>query len=216
MIRMVATPSHCSQNAFDHFVSALLQLDATEGLFHAASAIAMHAFDDLEWQSVSGRLDHLEQSVRNRLTPETSDSVSHRVAHLHQVLFHDEGFGGADRLYALHNFVPQVMELKEGSPEVLCLIYKVIAERLGLSVEGVRLPHRLVVRVGTDEGAIYVDPHQRRMLSPSEAQAAASSAAVTHQQWLTRLLGNVQAMFATDDRALDLAAMLELQALVPD
>ena len=62
------------------------------------------------------------------------------LAHLHEVLFDEEGFAGnVDDYYNVANsYLPVVLETRRGIPISLTLLYKLVAERLGLPVQGVK------------------------------------------------------------------------------
>ncbi len=64
------------------------------------------------------------------------------IARLHQVLFDERGFtGNADDYYAPENsYLPCVLESRRGIPVTLSLIYKSVAQRVGLSARGINTP----------------------------------------------------------------------------
>jgi regulator of sirC expression with transglutaminase-like and TPR domain len=110
----------------------------------------------------------------------------------------------------------------------LCLIYKVVAERVGLRVEGVNSPGHFLARVFSDDDTMIVDPfYMGNVLTEPESfdrveeftgrtvpRSNEYLAAATHSQWLSRMLVNLQHIFATQERRADLAAMCELQSLL--
>ena len=59
------------------------------------------------------------------------------LAHLHQFLFEEQGFAGNSNDYynPFNSYLPALLQTKLGLPISLSLIYKLVAERLGLSGE---------------------------------------------------------------------------------
>jgi regulator of sirC expression with transglutaminase-like and TPR domain len=122
-------------------------------------------------------------------------------------------------------------------PIALVLIYKSVAEGVGLAVEGINSPGHFLAAVECPESAavnrrsndwIYVDPfyggellHQadvlRRIAETTDRDVPAPAqwlAPATHRQWLARMLHNLQAVFAQRGRERDLYAMQELHDLL--
>ena len=115
------------------------------------------------------------------------------------------------------------------------LIYKLVADRLGLVVHGVNAPGHFLAEVELDRSpergqvsSMYVDPffgggmlkeHEVWMrIAEATGQSVPSSSRVltraTHRQWLARMLNNLQAVFASQSRERDVYAMQELQGLL--
>jgi regulator of sirC expression with transglutaminase-like and TPR domain len=159
---------------------------------------------------------------------------------LHDVLFDVVGFVGnvEDYYNPANSYLPDVLSTHRGLPITLVLIYKCVAEKLGLAVQGINSPGHFLAAVRGDQavdspaksaGWMYVDPFYggrvlnqndvcrrivdttgRDLIDPSMWLAAAS-----HRQWLSRMLNNLQAIFAHTGRERDMYAMLELQELLP-
>lgn len=220
-------PTVCRPEAYFLFQKQLPILESTSGLLRAAVAIARHAREDAEPAVVESKLAEMGERVRRRIRSQRSDAI---LAHLHDVLFEEDGFHGnvEDYYSPLNSYLPAVLELRMGIPISLALIYKVVAEHLGLRVEGVNSPGHFVVRVMTDEGWMIVDPFYRgEILTEEETfqrveqvtgkpvpRAGRYLSPASHSQWLSRMLINLQHIFATSDRRYDLAAMSELQSLL--
>lgn len=220
-------PSLCRPEAFQFFQRQLAILDTTAGLLNAAIGIAMHALDDADARNVDHQIHTLGQRVSSRVR---SRSIQARLAHLHDVLFEEEGFrGNQDDYYnPLNSYLPSVLEQRRGIPITLSLVYKAVAERVELRVEGVNSPGHFLVRVKTDEGWMMVDPfYGGGVLTDREAferiekvtarpvpRTRRYLASATHPQWLSRMLVNLQHVFAVGDRRHDLAAMGELQSVL--
>ena len=225
---MKTIPTYCRREAFELFAAELRRLDQQDGLLLAALAISLHALDDVVPEHVIQRIDHLADEVRGRAK---SGRPLALVAHLHELLFEEEGFhGNIDDYYSpLNSYIPAVLETKAGLPITLTLIYKAVAERVGLRVDGVNAPGHFLARVYVGDDVLLVDPfHGGQLLTPLEALDRI--AATFHQPlcpdmsllataspaaWIGRLLGNLRGVFASCGCCSDLAAMNELVALLP-
>lgn len=220
-------PTLCRPAAFRFFQQQIPVIDTTEGLVNAATAIAMHALDEVEPEEVHGELQELAHRVSSRVGSPQTQAL---LAHLHDVLFDEEQFSGNSEDYydPFNSYLPVVLETKLGIPITLSLIYKVVGEKIGLEIEGVNAPGHFVVRVMTDEGWMIVDPYVGGGVLTAEETFARMEevtgrtvprspdylAPATHSQWLSRMLVNLQHVYATTDRRVDLAAMSELQSLL--
>jgi regulator of sirC expression with transglutaminase-like and TPR domain len=220
-------PTLCRPQAFHFFKRQLPILDTTPGLLNASIAIAMHAMDDVDPSDIGSKLQSLAQRITSRVRSRRSDV---RLAHLHEVLFEEEAFrGNQDDYYnPLNSYLPAVLEQRHGIPITLSLVYKVVAEHLELSVEGVNAPGHFLVRVMTDDGWMLVDPfYNGGILTDEEAfermervtgrpvpRSGRYLAKASHSQWLSRMLVNLQHIFAVRDQRHNLAAMSELQTLL--
>ena len=54
-------PTYCNRGAYHQFLTAVMSLDTTDSLVRAASAIAMHAFEEERFAGVLRQLDALER-----------------------------------------------------------------------------------------------------------------------------------------------------------
>lgn len=216
-------PAYCRPEAYQLFVSALPDLWSTAGLLRAAVAVSLHALDDVNPAAIEDRLRAMSERVRER-SPSGRMTALH--ANLHAVLFEEEGFtGNLEQYYnALNSYVPAVLNTKHGLPIVLALIYKVVGDWAGLTITGINAPGHFLVRVHCDQSWMVVDPFfGGQVLTREEAfqrleQVAGQKlirsdellATPTHEQWISRLLGNLRQLFATEGRRDDLAAMTEM------
>ncbi|MBP89832.1 MAG: hypothetical protein CMJ64_24515 [Planctomycetaceae bacterium] len=220
-------PSLCRPEAFRFFQQQIPNIETTEGLLNAAIAVSMHALEDVEPEQVNDELQELAHRVSSRVG---SQQIQALLAHLHDVLFQEEGFCGnsVDYYDPANSYLPIVLDTKLGIPISLSLIYKVVGERIGLEIEGVNAPGHFVVRVMTEGGWMIVDPYVGGGVLTAEEtfermeevtgrpvpRTPEYLAPATHSQWLSRMLVNLQHVFATNEQRADLAAMSELQSLL--
>ncbi|MCH5377477.1 MAG: transglutaminase-like domain-containing protein, partial [Planctomycetes bacterium] len=201
-------PVICRPEAFHLFASQLEQLDSTDALIRAAVAVSMHRLGEVDLERLFGTLRGYADVIRSRVRSKHVEAI---LAHLHQVLFEDAGFRGDQRNYydPRNSFLPEVLRRRVGIPITLTLVYKAVAERVGLQVEGINAPGHFLARVYDASGPIIVDPFFRGQMLTSE-QALQRLAQVTgrtvphdtgllrvatHAQWLSRIIANLQNTF---------------------
>jgi len=143
-------PVCCSPEAYALLSKAAASLEAPDALLGGAVAIAMHQLDEVDAGAVDAQLQGYADTVRSRVRGRQPQAL---LAHLHDVLFDEEGFrGNTDDYYAPANsYVPAVLETKRGLPITLSLIYKNVADRLGIRAWGVGLPGHFLVAVDLDD-----------------------------------------------------------------
>lgn len=222
------SPAYCRPLAYGEFVSAVEQLDTLEGLFHAAFAISLHDRPDGRIEEAASIVDDLAAVVRKRVHSSAPQAM---LAHLHDVLFDVVGFcGNAESYYEPANsYVGEVLKTQRGIPISLVLVYKLVANELGIVVHGINAPGHFLAGVESSlDNLMFVDPfYGGGLLSESEVFeriVAATGRDITpapdllakasHRQWLARMLHNLQALFARSGRERDQLAMQELEQLL--
>ncbi|HEX8324656.1 MAG TPA: transglutaminase-like domain-containing protein [Tepidisphaeraceae bacterium] len=217
----------CTPAAHALFAKQMPQLETTAGLLRAASLLAMHQQSRPRTDEVERVLGGYAKLVRSRVRGTQQQAT---LAHLHAYLFDEFGFAGnVDDYYnPANSHLPDVLETKRGLPITLSLVYKVVAEKLGLTVSGVGLPGHFVVSVGTAEGAMIVDCYDSgRTLTPADCRARVEAIfadtvdfsdemlrPVTHRMWLSRMVQNLLHVHTSAEQWVDVGALLELQMLL--
>ena len=187
----------------------------------------MHELDDVELPAVEKSLDDLAMQVKSGVRSENQQAL---VARLHEVLFDEFSLSGnTDDYYAPDNsYLPRVLETRKGIPVTLALVYKCVAQRLGLKTRGVNSPAHFLAAVEVDGNWMTIDPFDcGRVLTRDEIferieQATGDQversdqllATATHPQWLGRIIRNLDQIFLRDGRTNDRLAMCELLSLV--
>ncbi len=89
---------------------------------------------------------------------------------INRVLFHEMGFRGNSAHYEdpQNSLIHCVLERRTGLPLTLSIVYLLIAERCGLTLEPVALPGHFVVGCFTEDRALYIDPFRNGMVSSRE------------------------------------------------
>jgi regulator of sirC expression with transglutaminase-like and TPR domain len=229
-------PAYCHAAAYAAFEREIPHIDTTAGLFRAAFAIARHEQPAANVEEAEATTSQLAETVRRRVH---SPNVDAKLAHLHDVLFDVVGFSGnvEDYYNPANSYLPEVLRSRRGLPITLVLIYKCVAEQVGVVVRGINSPGHFLAAVqkgkpveipGNHEAWMYVDPFFHgellderdvcRRIAETTGKVPGNASQwlipATHRQWLSRMLNNLQAVFAHAGRERDLFAMQELQDLL--
>jgi regulator of sirC expression with transglutaminase-like and TPR domain len=117
-------------------------------------------------------LDQLAARCRELIAEPANARDKCRV--LNRVLFHEYAFRGNTEHYAdpLNSFLDQVLARRKGIPVSLSIVYLLVAERLGLTLEPVGLPGHFMVGCYQEDLPFYIDPYNGgRFISAGEAVA---------------------------------------------
>jgi regulator of sirC expression with transglutaminase-like and TPR domain len=222
-------PFFCNPEAYRLFAASLPTLGTTRGLIQAALSLSLHALEDFPPAEVERMLDEMAARVSARANPQRPEAL---IAHLHEVLFEEEGFiGEYDNYYSpLCSYLPAVLTGKRGIPILLALIYKAVGERVGLEIDGINTPGHFLVRVRDSQGWLLIDPYHRgKALTQDEALALVNKIfegkveftyemfePATHAEWISRILLNLRSSLNRHGWRDDLGAMNELQSLLAE
>ncbi len=223
----VSQPAYCRPAAFRLFQQQLATVETGESLFRAAFAIALHQRPEADLAEAETIVENLADTIARRVRSRTPTAL---LAHLHDVLFDVYGLRGntEDYFNPANSYLPDVLRTRQGLPITLVLVYKRVAEQLGLTVHGVNAPGHFLAEVETDGESIYIDPFfSGELLNSGDVIRRISQATgldvvpipgllarATSRQWLGRMLNNLQASFAALGQERDVCAMQELQALL--
>ncbi len=227
----MSAPAYCRPAAYQMFAEQLADVQSAAGLFRAAFAIALHERPEASLAEAETTVENLTDAVRSRVRSGSAEAL---LAHLHDVLFDVFGLCGnvADYYHPANSYLPDVLRTRRGIPISLVLVYRRVAEPLGLVVHGVNAPGHFLAEVElSDERGVqrmYVDPFfGGGVLNETEVAMRISQAAgkpipmtpdvltrATPRMWLARMLNNLQASFAATGQERDVCAMQELHALL--
>ncbi len=210
-------------DAFRRFSEAVKGPDSSVDLFGAALIIAGLRGEPVDAHACAREIDLLAESVLEQAGPAHDDeSLAHAVDH---ELFAVAGFHGNSGDYndPQNSYFDRVLAMRTGIPITLSLVYMEVAQRVGLRCDGIGYPGHFIVRCGSLEAAIYIDPfHQGARVDREEllaglrgqdlAGAVAESflAAATRRQILQRMLHNLYGIFAANGDAPRLREVVEL------
>ncbi len=220
-------PLCCTTVAYELFAKQAHHVETTPGLLRASIAIAMHQLEDIAPGDLERELNGYAKKIRSRVRGPQQQAM---LAHLHHYLFDELAYAGNSEDYysPSNSYLPEVISSRRGLPISLSLVYKVVAEKAGLAVQGVGLPGHFIAAVQTDTGILYVDAFAAgRTLAEQECRQRVESIfadtvewndemlkPVTHRMWLSRMIQNLLHIFTTNQQWTDVAAMLELQMLL--
>ncbi len=89
---------------------------------------------------------------------------------INRVLFHEHGFHGNHEQYndPLNSFLAQVLTRRTGIPLTLCLVYLLVAHRLGLELEPVGLPGHFVIGCYHENQPFFIDAFEQGAFRTTE------------------------------------------------
>ena len=220
-------PLCCSSRSFNLLARQIQSINSPDALLQGAIAIAMHQMEDVDAAAVDGAIQGCVDTIRSRVRGRQQQAI---VAHMHEYLFEEQDFvGNVDDYYnPANSYLPAVLESKRGLPITLSLLYRIVAERLGLRAWGVGLPGHFLVGMELDGTPILVDPFsQGRLLTTEEAHARMQEMfgpemewsdellrPASNRHWLTRILQNLLNVFGSTNHFADVAAVLEMEMLL--
>ena len=199
-------------------------------LGRAALTIALPEYPNLDISEYLSRVDRFAVEVMNRAGADAD--VLRSIAALNFVLFSEHRFrGNRDAYYDPKNsFLNQVIERKTGIPITLSVLYMEVAERVGLTLDGVGFPGHFMVKTSRADNEIVIDPFNGgEIKSRDDLDAMLQQmydgkldfrgeflAPVSKKQILRRMLTNLKAIYAkANDLVKTLAALDRLLILDP-
>jgi regulator of sirC expression with transglutaminase-like and TPR domain len=228
-VAMPPVPRYCRPAAYELFVQQMVTLEETDSLLRAAVAVSMHELDDVDPTHFENTLCEIADEIKRRAPSGSPHAI---IAQLHEVLFEEWGFTGhTSDYYAPDNsYLPRVLQTRRGIPVTLSLIYKAVAQRVGLIARGINAPVHFLAAVEVDHSWMIVDAFESgRVLTREEVfqrldqlagamveRSDALLATASHSQWLARIIRNLEQIFDDAGRQADVLAMRELLALVKD
>lgn len=226
----LSLPLCCSRRSYSLLARQLASISSPDALLNGAIGIAMHQMEDVDPAQVDQTIQQYADTIRSRVRGVQPQAI---LAHLHAFLFDEMGYSGNTEDYynPANSYLPAVLKSRKGLPITLSLIYKLVADRLGLRAWGVGLPGHFLIGVEMDGAPILVDPFAHgRIVTPEEAHARLIEMfgpevewseemlrPASNRHWLTRMLQNLLNVFGSTGHYADVAAVLEMEMLLwPD
>lgn len=220
-------PVACAPEPFKLMRHWAPMIESPDALLACATAISMQRNPAVSLEKLDRTLNSIAGEVRKSVRGPQQQAL---LAHLHHHLFDTMLFAGDGRDYynPANSDIAEVIKRRTGLPILLSLVYKDIAGRLGLRVDGIGLPGHFVVSVATDRGPMLVDPffggvvlstgeaaeRVRSILGPEEHVTDDMLRPVSNRHWITRILQNLLGSYGAANRYNDVAAILELEMLL--
>jgi regulator of sirC expression with transglutaminase-like and TPR domain len=126
----------------------------------------------LDIAACGAALDEFARRCRELVVEPSTARDKCRV--LNRVLFHEYGFRGNLEHYTdpRNSFLDQVLARRKGLPLTLSLVYLLVAQRIGLTLEPVGLPGHFVVGCFLDDAPFFVDAFDQGVFrTPAELLA---------------------------------------------
>jgi regulator of sirC expression with transglutaminase-like and TPR domain len=135
----------------------LLADDPSADLTRIALEIARDAYPALDERRYLEKIAALADRARDRCAPGTR--LRPLLGHINWVMFVEEQFRGDTEQYydPRNSYLNQVLDRRAGIPITLAIIYRAIAQRIGLEMSGVNLPAHFMLRAGQGAEAVFVD-----------------------------------------------------------
>ncbi|MEO8540434.1 MAG: transglutaminase-like domain-containing protein [bacterium] len=197
------------------FATAISGSDHEVDLFGAAMIIARLGNEEADPHATASRLDVIAEEIRSYAGDRPD---AHALAHaIDYQLFSVCGFHGDTENYSdpRNSFLDEVVARRLGIPISLSLVYMEVGLRLGLICDGIGYPGHFIVRYGSDDAQVYIDPFQQgsridreellarlRSIHTGGATPESFLAAVTRRQILQRMLNNLHVIYR-ESRDLD-------------
>ena len=220
-------PICCEPRAYQALAAQVELINSPDALLNGAIAIALHALPEADPVAMDAQLQKYADTIRARVRGAQPQAM---IAHLHSLLFEDEGFSGnVDDYYnTANNLIPVVLKTRRGLPITLSLVYKNVAGRLGIRCYGVNLPGHFLVGVEQNGSTMLVDPFAGgRVITSDEAHARLKQIfgdevewsdellrPASNRLWLTRMLQNLLNTYGSRGQYREVAAMLEMEMLL--
>jgi regulator of sirC expression with transglutaminase-like and TPR domain len=203
------------------------KIETPGGLLAGAMAVSAHQMPDAKPGQVRQEIEKIASTIRTRVRGSQPQAL---LAHLHDELFENRGLCGniEDYYNPLNSYLPAVLETGKGLPITLSLVYKLVADQLGIPCGGLGLPGHFMIVTEFDGAPLLIDPfHKGQALSRTEAIRRVHESfgddvdvspdllePVSNRAWITRVLQNLLHAFGSAGQYVEVAAMLELEMLL--
>lgn len=116
---------------------------------------------DLDTTAIQRQLDVIGSRCEDLMSKPGTPFSQCKV--LNRVIFHEYGFRGNIEDYEdpLNSFLGPVLRRRKGLPISLSVLYILVAQRCGLELEPISLPHRFMVGCFHESQPFYIDAFER-------------------------------------------------------
>ena len=134
-------------------------------LIRTALAVASEDCNDVNIKHTLRVLEHIAERSRANINPDQPFATQARQ--LVEYFHHVEGFAGNSASYddPSNSYLHHVVLRRKGLPITLSLILLHIGQRLHLPVEPSALPGHFMVRCASEDGILFLDPFNGRVLT---------------------------------------------------
>jgi len=119
--------------------------------------MARTVYKDVDLPACASRLDEIAARCRELIAEPCSAREKCRI--INRVLFHDYEFHSNLEHYSdpENSFLHRVLQRRKGIPISLCIVYLLVARRLGFALEPVGLPTHFVMGCFLEERPFFID-----------------------------------------------------------
>ena len=132
-------PLCCSSKSYSLLAKQLPTISSPDALLNGAVAIAQHQMENIDAASVDATLQQYADTVRSRVRGEQPQALLWPTCANFSSKSRFRG-NTEDYYNPANSFLPAVIESRKGLPITLSLLYKMVAERVGLRSWGVGMP----------------------------------------------------------------------------
>eukprot|EP01094_Clydonella_sp_ATCC50884_P030423 TRINITY_DN9928_c0_g1_i2.p1 TRINITY_DN9928_c0_g1~~TRINITY_DN9928_c0_g1_i2.p1 ORF type:complete len:582 (+),score=136.07 TRINITY_DN9928_c0_g1_i2:100-1845(+) len=224
-----------SRVADERIAAVLLRLGGREehrpSLEECACALSERADPDTSRARLSAQLHSIADQARHALHDIPQAHILDRIRALMEFLFSKNGLGFSGDVqrygHIKHCYLHECLESKKSIPITLCLLFKCVADRLGLHVRGFNAPgHFLLTGCDENDTPFFVDAFHCRLMNRAEmvqffhdlANVTASSLpsdddTCTVTDWCRRMIANMLQRTHTNERDEQMSLALQLLLL---
>lgn len=158
---------HEQVTSLDYFESLVTNPDEIP-LTEAAASIAQVQYPNMDLQQVLFDIDQIGDRLASQCRNVTLEVT--RLETCIAFFFQEMRFyGNADDYYDPNNsFLHKVLEVRQGIPISLAVIFIELANSVGLQANGVSFPGHFMIRVDLHDGTAVIDPFTGRSLSEDD------------------------------------------------
>ena len=152
------------QAADNEFLGFCLKHGEAFDLESGAWKLALTQYPDINVGGYQALLDSFAGDLREQI--QDNADPEDRLSALNCYLFDELGFSGNEEQYydPENSYLNRVLDRRTGNPINLCLLYLLMARRLGLPMTGIGLPGHFVCRYQSSSAEIYIDVFNRGKL----------------------------------------------------
>ncbi|WP_341225985.1 transglutaminase-like domain-containing protein [uncultured Arcticibacterium sp.] len=151
---------------YDNFSSRLIewkderQHDLLEGMW----LVARYQYPDLEFETLKMEINQIYFEAWLQLRDEIHPKDAIKI--LNNIFFDKYKFAANTKNFhsPANSLINQVLETKKGNPISLCVIYLLVAQRLGLPIFGVNLPSLFILTFKSTQIQFYINVFNKGLI----------------------------------------------------
>ena len=142
--------------------------EETDDLLKGMWLVATYQYPDLDIVNLRQELEQLYYEIWLEHNPE--GHYFDQVKMMNSVLFNKLKYRSNTQNFhsPANSNINIVLETKRGNPITLCVIYMLVAQKLGMPVYGVNLPNMFILTYKSDETQFYINAFNRGLIFSKE------------------------------------------------